>query len=103
MKDTVKAGSYVQIHKTILHPEERTAKIPEDTKRVPFEMWVKGFLLKDAQPGGDATVKTITGREVSGTLVEANPAYKYGFGDTFIPELLQVGISLRKLAREPQE
>ena len=35
-----KQGDWVRIHRVILPAEERTANLPEDTKKVPFEMWV---------------------------------------------------------------
>ena len=37
-----KMGDWVQIHKIVLTPEQRTGRIPEDTKKVPFESWNKG-------------------------------------------------------------
>ncbi len=95
----IKKDCWVQIHAIVLKPEERTGKLPEDTKKVPLEMWVKGFLQEDAQIGDVVTVETLTGRLVEGTLLEANPVYHYGFGDVFSPELLQVGIQARKIMR----
>ena len=47
----VKKGEWVRIHKVILKAEQRTGKLPEDTKKVPLEMWTKGYLLADAQIG----------------------------------------------------
>lgn len=95
MNDLVKKGEWVQIHDIILKPEERTAKIPEDTKKVPLELWVKGFLNEDARMGDRVEITTMTGRTVSGVLVDVNPTYDHGFGDIYIPELLKI----RKQAR----
>lgn len=95
-----KKGDWVQIHKVVLKPEERTAKLPEDTKKVPFELWVKGFLNEDAKIGETAKITTLTGRVVEGELVAVNPAYTYGFGDEYVPELLKVGIQLRNILKE---
>ena len=89
-------GTWVRIRKTILEPEERTANIPEDTKKVPFEMWVKGWLDETAEIGDSVRVTTLTGRKVEGLLTEANPAYRHSYGD-FVPELLQIGPDLRAL------
>lgn len=99
MDEVVKAGSYVQIHKIELKPEERTGKLPEDTKKVPLELWTKGFLQEEAKMNDEVTIKTITGRMVNGTLIAVNPTYDYGFGKTFVPELLKVGIQVRRIVK----
>ena len=80
-------NDWVQIHINVLKPEERAANIPEDTRHVPLEMWVKGHLLDEtAQIGDSVTVCTKTGREVSGTLCAINPSFKHNFGD-YVPEI----------------
>ncbi|KRQ86899.1 hypothetical protein ABG79_01390 [Caloramator mitchellensis] len=94
-----KKGDWVQIHEEVLKPHERTANIPEDTKKVPVEMWVKGFLNHDAEIGDIVEITTLTGRVVKGELVEVNPTYTYGFGE-FVPEVLQIGIKLRNILKE---
>ena len=43
-----KKGDWVQIHNIVLKPEERSSALPEDTKKHPLEMWVKGYLQADA-------------------------------------------------------
>ena len=85
----IKKGEWVRIHKIILKAEERTSRIPEDTKKVPFEMWTKGFLLKNAEIGDEVEIESVTGRHETGTLIEHNPYYKHDFGK-FIPELLTI-------------
>ena len=70
----------------ILTPEERAPQVPDDTKKVPLEMWTKCFLLEDAKIGDEVTVETVTGRRETGKLIEVNPAYNQSFGN-FIPEL----------------
>lgn len=80
-------NDWVQIHINVLKPEERATNIPEDTRHVPLEMWVKGHLLNEtAEIGDTVTVRTKTGREVQGTLCAVNPSFKHNFGD-YIPEL----------------
>lgn len=91
-----KQGEYARIHRTVLEPEARAAQVPEDTHSVPLEMWVKGYLTLDAQLGDQAEVITRTGRRERGRLVEVNPAYRHDFGD-FVPELLQIGDTLREI------
>lgn len=85
----IKKGSWVQIHKVVLKPEERTAQIPEETKKVPLEMWVKGFLCEDSLMNDFVEITTLTGRTESGTLIAVNPSYHHDYGD-FVPELLQI-------------
>lgn len=99
VNDIVKKGEWVQIHDIILKPEERTAKIPEDTKKVPLEIWVKGFLNADAKMGDVVEVTTRVGRTVKGTLVDVNPTYDYGFGDIYIPELLKISRQVKDIVR----
>lgn len=84
------------IHNIVLTSEERAPQVPEDTKQVPLESWVKGFLEKDASVGDEVEITTITGRKVNGKLVAIHPAYKHNFGD-FVPELLQIGIQLKEM------
>ncbi len=90
----VKKNSYVEIHKVIFEAHERTAKIPEETKKVPYEMFIKGFLLLDASIGDLVTVETITGRVVEGTLLKENPTYDLGYGG-FVPHILKIKQILR--------
>jgi len=92
----VKKGTWVRIHDIVLTPEERSPNIPEDTKKVPIEMWTKGFLQSDASIGDKITIKTITGRTVNGKLIEANPYYDHDYGK-FIPEILEIGLQLKEL------
>jgi hypothetical protein len=92
----VKKGTWVEIHKIILEKDERAPQVPDDTKQVPLEMKVKGFLAEDAIVGAVATIKTPTGRTLNGTLTEVNPAYTHQFGPP-IPELLPIGKELREI------
>ena len=87
-------GDWVRIHRVILFADERTANLPEDTKRVPFEMWVKGHLLIDGEIGDEVTVRTVSGREEHGTLIEVNPQFDVNFG-SFVPEILEMDVRLR--------
>jgi predicted amino acid dehydrogenase len=82
-------NTWVRIHQIILPPGKRAETVPEDTRKVPLEMWDKGFLLKDADLGEEVQVRTASGRIVSGTLLEANPAFHHDFGD-FVPEILKI-------------
>jgi hypothetical protein len=90
-----KKNDWVRIHRNVLTADQRTGKLPEDTKQVPFEMWVKGHLMNDAAEIGDkVTVTTIVGREEHGTLIEVNPCYTLNYGE-FVPEILTIDKQLR--------
>lgn len=91
-----KKGDFVRIHNIILKAEDRAPNLPEDTKKVPLEMWVKGFLQYDAELGEEVEIITITGRKVKGVLFEINPVYKHNYGE-FVPELLQIGLQVREI------
>jgi len=85
----IKKGSWVQIHKIVLKPLERTAQIPEETKKVPLEMWVKGYLNEDANLHDHVQITTLTKRIEEGMLIAVNPSYHHDYGD-FVEELLQI-------------
>jgi len=93
----IKKGTWVQIHNVVLKPEERTSKIPDETKATPLSMWVKGYLNTDGKIGEEVEITTVTGRKLTGILEEVNPAYTYGFGKSYVPELLQVHAKLREI------
>jgi hypothetical protein len=87
-------GTYVRIRRTLLKPEERSGNLPEDTKKVPFKMWVKGYLQEEADLFDVVTIKTLTGRIETGRLKEVNPPYKHSYGD-FVPEVLVLSDIIR--------
>lgn len=92
----VKKGEWVLIHRIVLEPSERAPHVPDDTKKVPLEMWVKGYLQEDAEIGNEVTVLTRTKRKEHGTLLEVNPYYKHNFGK-FVPELLKINEQVRDI------
>ncbi len=76
-----KRGDLVQIHKIILKPEERPPNLPSDTRSVPYECWIRGFLIDEkATIGDEVRVETFIERECSGTLYAVNPVYDHNFG-----------------------
>jgi hypothetical protein len=98
MAELVRAGTWVEIYSVVLAADERAEHIPEDTKRVPLEMRVKGLLVADAALGDRVEIVTVAGRRLPGMLVQANPSYDHGFGAP-IPELVAVGGEIRALLR----
>ena len=88
---TVTAGTWVQVERVVLEPTERAANLPDDTRAVPYLLRVSGFLLEDAVLGDEARVRTLIGRELSGSLTTVNPSYDHSFGET-VQELLDIGL-----------
>lgn len=91
----IQAGTWVEIERVILEPEQRAPSLPEDTKKVPYLLRVSGFLIESAEMGAAARVRTIIGRELSGKLVTVNPSYSHSFGKV-VPELLTIGTEEEK-------
>jgi len=98
MTESVDSGTWVEIHRVVLAVGERAPQVPDDTRAVPLEMRVKGFLAAPARLGHEASIVTAAGRTLSGTLVEVNPAYAHGFGAP-VPELCSIGAEVRALLR----
>jgi len=92
----VKTGTWVSIRSTILPAGSRADNIPADTSAVPLDMWVKGFLTAPAQIGGEATVRTVTGRTEVGLLEEVDPTTTVSYGN-FVPEVLKIGRDARAI------
>ncbi|MGB4588410.1 MAG: 2-amino-4-oxopentanoate thiolase subunit OrtA [Clostridiaceae bacterium] len=103
MEKKMNKGQWVEIEEILLRPEERTGNIPEETKRVPLMMRMKGFLTNDTEVGKSVEIRTLTGRIVTGTLRNASPTYDHGFGKTFIPEMLEIGIMLRQILEDEDD
>jgi 2-amino-4-ketopentanoate thiolase alpha subunit len=93
---TAKKGDWVQIHQIVLKPEERAPQVPDDTKLVPMELWVKGYALTDAIVGEQIEIETTTGRKLKGELTAVNPRYTHSFGE-FVPELLRVDRQVKEI------
>lgn len=95
-----KRGDWVQIEREILAVGERAPQAPADTQNTPLMMWVKGFLEQDScEIGQQGTIKTMTGRTVSGKLTALLPTYNHTFGEPQ-PELLGIANELRTLLQE---
>lgn len=97
MEDTARRGDWVQIHQVLLAPEERAPQLPEETRKVPLEFRVKGFLEdQEAKVGDEVEIKTVIGRKYRGKLEAVNPRFEHTFGRP-VPELLTVGRELKNL------
>jgi hypothetical protein len=86
-----KKGDLVQIHKIILKPDQRPDNLPDSSKSVNYECWIKGFLLdENARIGDLVRIETFIGRELRGTLFQVNPVYDHNFGAPQ-KEILSIG------------
>ena len=99
MTERALKNTWVEIGGVVLQKEERAPNLPGDTKQLPLEMRVKGFLVHDAEKGGEAEIITSSGRTVRGTLTEINPEYTHMFGRP-IPELSPIAGEIRAILRE---
>jgi hypothetical protein len=90
----VKKNSWVKIETILLNPEERTANLPDDTKKVPYLYHSIGYLKEDAKIGDIVEIKTRIGRTLKGKLIEVNPSFKHNFGD-FVQELIDINMELK--------
>jgi hypothetical protein len=90
----IKAGTWVEIERVLLKPEERAPNLPEDTRACPYVLRVSGFLQEDAEVGAAVKVRSLIGNEHAGVLRVVNPSYGHSFGTT-VPELLKIGTGER--------
>ncbi len=85
-------GDLVQIHIVVLQPGERAANLPDATRAVPYEGWIKGFLVEDsAVIGQTVRISSLIGREIIGVLSDINPVYNHNFGEPQ-PTLDKIGV-----------
>lgn len=95
-----KHGEWVEIEEVLLQPDQRSPKVPEDTKKVPFIKYTKGFLQNErANIGDEVEIKTLIGRVKKGYLSEINPRYSHDFGKPIL-ELIEAGNELREEVEE---
>lgn len=92
----VPAGTWVQVRQEILAAGERAPQVPADTAATPLVLLVKGFLKADTSIGQQAVIRTMSGRELAGELVQVMPRYTHDFGRP-VPELMHIGRQARKL------
>ena len=92
----VKKGEFVRIHSIVFQPHERAPQVPDDTKKVPLELWVKGYLNHDAEIGDEVIITTLAGRKEKGTLLEGNLIFHVNYG-IFMPEIIEIDRRLDEL------
>ncbi|MEC9489066.1 MAG: 2-amino-4-oxopentanoate thiolase subunit OrtA [Halanaerobium sp.] len=100
MEEKARRGDWVQIHQNLLSPAERAPQLPAETRDVPLEFRVKGYLQdEEAIIGDEVEIKTVIGRTYRGELEGINPRFAHTFGRP-VPELLPVGRELKELLKE---
>ena len=99
MTESIEKGTWVEIYQVVLTPDERAPHIPDDTRKVPLEMRVRGWLVEPASLYEAAEIKTAAGRHIKGKLIEINPPYSHGFGAP-IAELTSIGSEVRGILRD---
>ena len=92
-------GDWVQISQVVLEPGQRAPQVPEDTRKVPLTLLVKGFLADDANLGDKVTITTVIGRTISGKLVAVNLGYNHSFG-TPPPGFMSIGNKLKRILKD---
>ena len=94
-----KKGDWVQIFQVVLEPSQRAPQVPEDTRKVPLTLRVKGFITDNANLGDTVTITTVIGRTISGKLEAVNPSYSHSFG---VPPrgFMNIGSKLRRLLKD---
>jgi 2-amino-4-ketopentanoate thiolase alpha subunit len=83
-------GTWVEIERVLLTPEERAPNLPEETRACPYVIRISGFLAEAAELGGKARILSLIGHEHEGVVRVVNPSYNHSFGAT-VPELLTIG------------
>lgn len=92
---TLKKGDYVEIKITILNPIERAENLPQDTKNLPYEGKIRGYLTCDGEIGKEVEIETPIGRKVKGVLLGLTKEYTHNFGEP-IRELIDIGKKIRE-------
>jgi hypothetical protein len=94
--EKINKGTWVEVHRVLLHPEERMNRLPEDSKSVPYEMRARGFLLEEALLNEEVNIKTLSGRVISGRLIQIEPCYEHSYGPP-VYELMNIGEEEKRL------
>lgn len=87
----VAAGTWVEIERVVLTPEQRAPQAPADTRATPYLLHVSGFLTAAGAIGAEVEVETLIGRRLTGRLLRVEPRHEHSFGNV-VPELLKIGL-----------
>ena len=98
MTPKAQIGDWVEIAQVVLQPEERAPGLPPDTAVLPYVLRASGVAQEAGEIGATISVRTLSGRVISGELVEINPSFRHDFGRG-VPELLQTRLRLQAMMR----
>lgn len=91
----IRKGEYVEIKITALNKNERAENLPIDTKNLPYEGKIRGYLKSDSNIGDEVIIETPIGRKVKGTLLGRVGIYEHSFGEP-IRELIDIGKKIKE-------
>lgn len=92
----IKKGTWVEIEKMVLAPEDRSASIPQETKEKPLMVWARGKCMRDCEIGEEVEITTSIGRTLSGKVVEEKPGYYHSFGP-YVEEIEYIGPQAKEI------
>ena len=98
----IKKGTLVEVEKIVLECEDRSPAIPDDTKKTPLRMWVKGFAEEDCEIGDEVLIDTIIGRKIKGKVTCSEPSYDHGFGK-YVSEISYIGKEAKEMLFDKAE
>lgn len=91
----IKKGDYVEIKIIALNKNERAENLPLDTKNLPYEGKIKGYITSDSNIGDEVIIETPIGRKIKGILLGKAPMYEHTFGEP-IRELIDIGKKVKE-------
>ncbi|MEG0307588.1 MAG: 2-amino-4-oxopentanoate thiolase subunit OrtA [Clostridium sp.] len=92
----IKKGTFVEVETIVLECSDRSPAIPEDTKKTPLKMWVRGFVNSDCSIGEEVEITTTVGRIMKGMVKEVEPGYSHGFG-RYVSEIAYIGKQAKEM------
>ena len=92
----IKKGTWIELEEVVLNPEDRAVNIPEDTRKAPLKVWIRGFAERDCEMYEETSVKTLSGRILTGLVVAVRPPYTHGFGN-YVEEISYIGPQAREI------
>lgn len=95
----IKKGTFVEIENIVLECDDRATSIPDDTKKTPLKMWVRGWVNSDCELGDKVEITTATNRKIEGIVVESEPGYSHNFG-SHINDIDYISIQARKIIND---
>lgn len=95
----IKKGTFVEIENIVLECWDRARAIPDDTKKTPLKMWVRGWVNSDCELGDKVEITTAIDRKIEGIVVESEPGYNHNFG-SHISDIDYISIQARKIIND---